>query len=45
MSYSSLYYHLIFATKNRQDCMDEAQLEEMYKYMTGVIKEMKANYS
>lgn len=42
MSYSSLYYHLIFATKNRQNYMDEVQLEEMYKYMTGVIKEMKA---
>jgi putative transposase len=42
MSYSSLYYHLIFSTKNRQDYMDEVQLEEMYKYMTGVMKEMKA---
>jgi len=42
MSYSSLYYHLIFATKNRQNYMDEVQLEEMYKYMTGVIKEMQA---
>ena len=42
MSYHSLYYHIIFSTKNRKPYMDEDQLEEMYKYMTGVIETMKA---
>jgi putative transposase len=42
MSYSSMYFHLVFSTKNRQNFMDDAQLEEMYKYITGVIKSMKA---
>ena len=42
MSYHSLYYHIIFSTKNRQSYLDEEQLEEMYKYMSGVIKSLKA---
>ncbi|MDH4202168.1 MAG: IS200/IS605 family transposase [Phycisphaerae bacterium] len=42
MSYHSLYYHIIFSTKNRNTYLDDAQLEEMYKYMSGVIKSMKA---
>ena len=42
MSYHSLYYHIIFSTKNRNTYLDETQLEEMYKYMSGVIKNMKA---
>ena len=42
MSYHSLYYHIIFSTKNRKSYLDEAQLEEMYKYMSGVIKSMIA---
>jgi REP element-mobilizing transposase RayT len=42
MSYHSLYYHLIFATKNRCSFLNDPQLEEMYKYMTGVIKSLKA---
>ena len=42
MSYHSLYYHVIFATKNRQNYLNETQLEEMYKYMTGIIKNLKA---
>lgn len=41
MSYHSLYYHIIFSTKNRQNFMNESQLEEMYKYMTGVIKSIE----
>ena len=42
MSYHSLYYHLIFATKHRRNYMNETQLEEMYKYITGVLKNIKA---
>ena len=42
MSYHSLYYHIIFSTKNRQNYMNETQLEEMYKYMSGIIKSLKA---
>jgi REP element-mobilizing transposase RayT len=42
MSYHSLYYHLIFATKNRRHYLNETQLEEMYKYITGVMASLKA---
>ena len=42
MSYHSLYYHIIFSTKNKNTYMNDVQLEEMYKYMSGVIKSIKA---
>ena len=42
MSYHSLYYHIIFSTKNRNTYMNDPQLDETYKYMSGVIKSIKA---
>lgn len=37
-THSQIFYHLVFAVKNRESLITEAFKEDLYKYMTGIIK-------
>lgn len=38
MSYRQIYYQIIFGTKFRKPTIVEAHCQELYKYVTGIIK-------
>jgi len=37
-TYTQILYHLVFATKDRRPALSDARREELFRYMTGVIK-------
>ncbi|MBC8323184.1 MAG: IS200/IS605 family transposase [Candidatus Marinimicrobia bacterium] len=37
MSYTQIYYHIVFSTKNRTPCMTKQKREDLYKYIWGVL--------
>lgn len=37
-SYRQIYYHIIFGTKNRESTITPSYEEELYKYISGIIK-------
>jgi REP element-mobilizing transposase RayT len=37
-TYSKLYYHIVFSTKNREPFISEAIEDELHKYMCGIIR-------
>ena len=37
-TFSQIYIHVVFSVKNRQKLIDPIWEEELYKYMTGVIR-------
>ncbi len=37
-TFSQIYIHVVFSVKNRQKLIDPMWEEELYKYMTGVIR-------
>lgn len=38
MSYKQIFYHIVFGTKNRKSTITEAQCDDLYKFIWGVIK-------
>ena len=42
MSYTCLYYHIIFSIKDRQKPLEEEQMRRTREYLAGVIRNMKA---
>jgi putative transposase len=41
MSYTQIYLHLVFATKDRVPLIAHAWEDEMYRYLSGIIGELK----
>jgi REP element-mobilizing transposase RayT len=37
-TYTQILYHLVFSTKDRRPVLSDSRREELYMYMTGVIK-------
>ncbi|MFH1852470.1 MAG: IS200/IS605 family transposase [Candidatus Neomarinimicrobiota bacterium] len=37
-TYTQIYYHIIFSTKNRVPCLKEAGRDELFKYIWGIVK-------
>ncbi|MGH2270913.1 IS200/IS605 family transposase [Anaerohalosphaeraceae bacterium U12dextr] len=42
MSYASIYYHIIFAIKDRTAGLSEDQVKRTCEYLAGIIRNMKA---
>jgi len=42
MSYASLYYHIVFSIKDRNEGLSEEQVERTCQYFGGMIRNMKA---
>jgi putative transposase len=40
-SYRQIYYHIVFGTKNHLPTLKEEYCEELYKYITGIINNLK----
>ena len=41
MSYTQIYYHIIFSSKNRQPVFDEVDRRKLYNYLWGILKSKK----
>ena len=41
-AYLSLYYHIVFSTKNRGSCIDMAWRSRLLKYMVGIVEGLGA---
>ncbi len=41
MSYTKVYYHIVFGTKHRHSTIVESHCEELYKYIWGIVKNKK----
>ena len=39
-TYTKLYYHIVFSTKNRQPFITQAIEDELYKYISGIIRNL-----
>jgi REP element-mobilizing transposase RayT len=42
VSYTNLNYHIVFSTKNHVPFLDEPEMNRLFEYIGGVIKNMKA---
>ena len=42
-TYTQIYYHIVFSTKNRQRYLRADKVEELYKYIWGIIKNKKSH--
>jgi len=42
MSYTNLYYHIVFSTKNHRPFLDEPELTRLFEYLGGMVNNMKA---
>ena len=40
-TYTQIYYHIIFAVRNRESLITESIKEELYKYISGIINNQK----
>ena len=38
MSYTQIYYHIIFSTKDRQKVLSANNRKELYNYIWGILK-------
>ena len=39
-TYTKLYYHIIFSTKNRKPLITDAIETELHKYISGIIRNL-----
>jgi putative transposase len=37
-SYRQIYYHIVFGTKNHRTVIPDVQCDELYKYISGIIR-------
>lgn len=42
MSYTNLNYHIVFSTKDHKPYLDDAQMDRLFEYTSGIIRNMKA---
>ncbi len=42
MSYTNLYYHIVFSTKNHVPFLDEPEMTRLFEYIGGAVNNMKA---
>lgn len=42
-TYTQLYYHVVFSTKNRERCIAKDQREALYAYIWGIHKNLKCH--
>ena len=42
-TYSKLYYHIVFSTKNRQPFITPAIEDELHKYISGIIRNLEGS--
>jgi len=42
-TYSQIYYHIVFAVRNRESLIKPVIKDELYKYITGVVKNQNQN--
>jgi len=40
-SYRQIYYHIVFGTKNHRTTLTEDSCDELYKYISGIIRNKK----
>jgi REP element-mobilizing transposase RayT len=43
-TYTKLFYHLVFSTKNRQRFITPAIEEELYKYIAGILRNIDGSF-
>ncbi len=41
MAYLSIYYHIVFSTKNRANVLSESRRHDLYDYFWGILKNKK----
>lgn len=44
MSYRQIFYQIVFGTKYREATIEEANCEELYKYIGGIIRNKSASF-
>lgn len=42
-TYTQIYYHIVFSTKNRESCMAKEQRDKLFAYIWGIHKELKCH--
>jgi len=42
MSYTCLFYHILFSIKDRQKPLEEGQMKQVREYMAGIVRNLKA---
>ena len=42
-TYLKIYYHIVFATKNRTKCLSKPGRKELYRYIAGILKNKKCH--
>lgn len=42
-TFTQIYYHIVFSTKNRENVLDKARRESLFKYIWGVLKNKKCH--
>ena len=40
-TYSQIYYHVVFAVRNRESLIDPVIKDDLYKYITGIVTQNK----
>ena len=43
MSYTQIYYHIIYSTKNRVAVLEEERRKNLYNYLWGILKNNKCH--
>ena len=43
MSYTQIYYHIVFSTKDRKPVLQDEQRKELYSYLWGILKNYKCH--
>jgi putative transposase len=42
-TYTQIYYHIVFSTKNRRQVLTEDNREELFRYIWGILKNKKCH--
>ncbi len=42
-TYTQIFYHVVFSTKNRARCINQDQREHLYGYLWGIHKNLKCH--
>ena len=42
-TYTQIFYHIVFSTKDREPCLKIEQREELFRYTWGIIKNKKSH--
>ena len=42
-TYTQIFYHIVFSTKNRVRCISKARRDDLYGYMWGINKNLKCH--